>query len=65
MLIGVLCPIFWSLFLSGARGIEFLLSSVSSLIVIVFGLAYMGFYRFQLRNGPGTGKIPGTENVNE
>jgi len=59
MLTGVLCPIFWSLFLSGARGIELLFSGVISLIVIVFGLAYMGFYRFQLRNGPGTGKNPG------
>ncbi|MCX6701079.1 MAG: hypothetical protein NTV68_14375 [Methanomicrobiales archaeon] len=65
ILIGASCPVFWFSFLSGARGIALLFSSVSSLIVIVFGLTYMGFYRIQLRNELGTGKIPGTENANE
>ena len=65
ILIGASCPLFWLSFLSGVQGIELSLSKVSSLIVIVFCLAYMGFYRFQLRNELGTGKNPGTENVNE
>lgn len=50
ILIVVSCPLFWLSFLSGAQGIELLFSGISSLIVIVFGLAYMGFYRTQLRN---------------
>jgi hypothetical protein len=65
ILIGVLCPIFWFSFLSGARGSELMFNAVHSLIVIVFGLVYMGFYRIQLRNELGTGKIPGNENANE
>jgi hypothetical protein len=65
ILIGASCPLFWLSFLSGARGIELLFSSISSITVIVFGLAYMGFYRYQLRNELGTGKITGNENVNE
>ena len=50
ILIGVSCPLFWLSFLSGAQGIGLLFSGFSSLIVIVFGLAYIGFYRTQLRN---------------
>jgi hypothetical protein len=65
ILIGASCPVFWFSFLSGAGGIELLFSSVSSLIVIVFGLIYMGFYRIQLRNELGMGKITGNENANE
>jgi hypothetical protein len=65
ILIGASCPVFWFSFLSGARGIELLFSGVSSLIVIVFGLSYVGFYRIQLRNELGMGKIPGNENANE
>ena len=65
ILIGASCPLFWFSFLSGVRGIALLFSSVSSLIVIVFGFAYMGFYRIQLRNELGTGKITGNKNANE
>ena len=65
ILIGASCPVFWFSFLSGARGIALLFSSVSSITVIAFGLAYMGFYRIQLRNELGTGKITGAGTVNE
>lgn len=53
ILIGASCPVFWISILSGARGFELLFSSVSSVMVVVFGIAYIGFYRVQLRNEMG------------
>ena len=48
MLIGILCPIFWFSYLAGARGDELMFNAIHSGLVILFGLAFVLIYRFQL-----------------
>lgn len=49
MLIGVFCPIFWISVFTGAQGDELLRSGINSFLVILFGIFYIGYYRFQSR----------------
>jgi hypothetical protein len=48
MLIGILCPIFWFSYFSGARGNELMFNAVHSGLVILFGLGFVIAYRIQL-----------------
>ena len=49
MFVGILCPIFWFSYLSGARGEELMFNAIHSGIVILFGLAFVIVYQIQMR----------------
>lgn len=62
MLIGIFCPIFWFSYLSGARGDELMINAIHSGLVILFGLAFVLIYRFQLHREQ-SGKLSSHEDT--
>lgn len=48
ILIGVVCPVFWLSFFSGARGIDLAFKAGTSLLVILFGVLYTVMHWLQL-----------------
>jgi hypothetical protein len=48
ILIGVVCPVFWLSFLSGARGTDLAFKAGTSLLVILFGILYAVIHWLQL-----------------
>ena len=48
MLIGVFCPIFWFSLLIGVRGEDLMWNAIHSGLVVLFGAAYLAWYRYDL-----------------
>ena len=49
ILIGIFCPIFWISVFTGAQGDELIRSGINSLLVVLFGIGYIGYYRVQAK----------------
>jgi hypothetical protein len=56
ILIGIFCPIFWISLITGAQGDELLRSGINSLMVVLFGILYIGYYRVQSQKKVAQGK---------
>lgn len=48
MLIGVFCPIFWFSLFIGVRGEDLMWNAIHSGLVVLFGAAYLAWYRYDL-----------------
>lgn len=57
ILIGVVCPVFWLSFLSGARGLDLAFKAGSSLLVILFGILYAVMHWVQLCKERSSGEL--------